>query len=211
MIIAIVSINLDTTTISIIVKSYSSRYLHFATGQTIVERFSQHSRRHFSRDDHTKLTQANGPFCVCPIGAVGLIVQHVLRQAVMQASLLEKVFGNNKKWSGPCILVLDADATVQASGTDAIVNAGAKMYAPRLITGRINADSVCFLPDEASLVVLQWERIRQATSKDQFQQTVAILDVNHVAALEFSDGTVLEALGLSSPDAAPAHMVRSSR
>jgi hypothetical protein len=129
----------------------------------------------------------------------------------MHAAVLEKVFGHSKKWSGPCTLVLDADATVQAGGNDAIVNAGAKMYAPRLITGRINADSVCYLPDDGALVVLQWERIRQATAKDQFHYTVALLDVTHVAALEFADAKVLDALGLSAPDAAPVHMVRSSR
>jgi hypothetical protein len=119
----------------------------------------------------------------------------------MQARVLAKLFGHQKQWHGPCTVVLDADATIQASGTDSIINAGAKMYAPRLVSGRVTADAVCLLPEELSLVIVQQTRIRQATGEDQMHQTVTIVDVAHVAAVEFADARSLAALGLPEPPA----------
>ncbi len=117
----------------------------------------------------------------------------------MNAGVLNKLFGNQKHWHGPCTIVVDADAAIQSSGTDAIVNAGVKMFAPRLISGRIEADSACFLADDQVLVVVQQTRIRQATGDDQFQNTVLILDAAHVAVVEFAGAKPLAALGLSDP------------
>src|SRR6187200_1859456 len=102
----------------------------------------------------------------------------------MQAGLLNKLFGS-RTWHGPCTVVLDADATIQTSGTDAIVNAGIKMFAPRLISGRVPVDAVAYLPEEDALVMVQQLRIRQAGGEDQFQQTVHVADASHVAAVEF--------------------------
>ena len=117
----------------------------------------------------------------------------------MQAGLLNKLFGGQKQWHGPCVVVVDAEAAIQSSGTDAIVNAGVKMFAPRLISGRLEADAICYLHDEATLVVVQQSRIRQAGVEDQFQQTVLIVDTAHVAAIEFADAKSLATLGLSEP------------
>ena len=38
----------------------------------------------------------------------------------MNAGLLAKYFGTDRRWRGPCIVVLDADATIQTTGTDTI-------------------------------------------------------------------------------------------
>jgi hypothetical protein len=117
----------------------------------------------------------------------------------MHAGLLAKLFGSHRAWHGPCTVVVDAEATIEVSGTDAIVNAGAKMYAPRLISGRVNADAVAYLPDEAALVVVQWERIRQVGGQDQFQQTTTALDAAHIAAIEFATPELVANLGLADP------------
>lgn len=116
----------------------------------------------------------------------------------MLPGLLGKLF-KSRQWSGPCTVVLDADATIQTSGTDAIVNAGVKMFAPRLISGRVTADYVCYLPDEEALVMVQQLRIRQAGGEDQFQQTVYVAGSQHVTAIEFPDGKPLSTLGLPDP------------
>lgn len=117
----------------------------------------------------------------------------------MKSGTLNKLFGNEKQWHGPCIVVVDAEAAIQSSGTDAIVNAGVKMFAPRLISGRIDADAACYLPDDHAMVVVQKCRIRQATGEDQVQQTVLVIDVDHVAAIEFAHAKSLADLGLTDP------------
>lgn len=121
----------------------------------------------------------------------------------MQARVLAKLFGHHKQWHGACTVVLDADASIQSTGTDSIVNSGTKMYAPRLISGRVSADAACLLPEELVLVLVQHTRIRQATGEDHFQQTVMVVDAGHVAAVEFPDGSALAALGLPEP---PSHV-----
>src|SRR5262245_32748935 len=121
----------------------------------------------------------------------------------MQPALLGKLFGS-REWSGPCTVILDADATIQTSGTDAIINAGMKVFAPRLISGRVAADAVCFLAEVEALVMVQHVRIRQAGGEDQFQQTVYIASAHHVSAIEFPDGKPLSTLGVSAPPPPPA-------
>ena len=116
----------------------------------------------------------------------------------MQPGLLGKLFGS-RQWSGACTVVLDADATIQTSGTDAIINAGMKVFAPRLISGRVAADAVCYLPDVEALVMVQHLRIRQAGNEDQIQQTVYVASAHHVTAIEFPDGKPLSTLGLPDP------------
>src|SRR5207253_1863778 len=117
----------------------------------------------------------------------------------MQAGLLNKLFGSQKQWHGPCVVVVDAEAAIQSSGTDAIVNAGIKMFAPRLISGRIEADAICYLHEETALVAVQQSRIRQAGVEDHFLQTVLIVDTAHVAAIEFAHAKPLAAIELSEP------------
>lgn len=117
----------------------------------------------------------------------------------MQNGLLARLFGQQKAWHGPCTVVLDANATIQATGNDAIMNAGMKSYSPRLISGRIAADFVSYLPEDRALALVQQSRIRQATGEDTFSQLVFVVDADHVAGVEFPDAKPLEALGLTEP------------
>jgi len=117
----------------------------------------------------------------------------------MHAGLLSKLFGTDKQWRGPCVVILDAAASIQVAGTDSIVQSGAKTFAPRLISGRVAADAACLLPEEQTLLLVQTQRIRQATGEDQYQQTLLAVALAHVAAVEFPDLTLLRGLGLSEP------------
>lgn len=126
----------------------------------------------------------------------------------MNSGVLSKVFGMGKQWHGPCTIVVDAEAAIQSSGTDAIVNAGVKMFAPRLISGRVEADSTCYLPDDQVLVAVQMTRIRQAAGEDQFHSTVIMVDVAHVAAVEFNCTSSLAALDLAEPPRPNASFVK---
>ena len=117
----------------------------------------------------------------------------------MNAGLLSRYFGTDRQWRGPCVVVLDADVTIQSTGADAIMQGGAKVFAPRLISGRVAADQVCFLPEEQSLLVVQSHRIRQAGHEDLQQNTLLVVALNHVAALEFADLSPLKAWGIAEP------------
>jgi len=117
----------------------------------------------------------------------------------MNAVLLAKYFGSDRQWRGPCVVILDADATIQTSGSDAIVQSGAKVYAPRMISGRVAADFACLLPQEESLLLVQSHRIRQATGEDLHQQTLFVVALEHVAAIEFNDWAALKAFGVTPP------------
>jgi hypothetical protein len=55
--------------------------------------------------------------------------------------------------------------TILLAGTAG--GAGAKVYAPRLITGRLSADFACLLKDGSAMVVLQQARVRQATGEEE--------------------------------------------
>src|SRR5262245_4340472 len=98
----------------------------------------------------------------------------------MNVALLTKLFGTSKQWHGPCTVILDAEASIQTTGADAIMNAGAKVYAPRLISGRVAADAAAFLPDEQTLVLMQIIKIRQATGEDLAKQTVMVIAPAHI-------------------------------
>src|SRR5438309_2088297 len=62
--------------------------------------------------------------------------------SLMNVKLLGKLFGIDGRWSGPCTVIVDADADVQSISNDSIVQGGMKSFAPRLITGRVTADAV---------------------------------------------------------------------
>lgn len=117
----------------------------------------------------------------------------------MNAALLSQYFGSDRQWRGPCVVILDADATIQSPGADAIVQSGAKVYAPRMISGRVSADHACLLPQNETLLLVQTQRIRQATGEDLQQQTLLLVDLQHVAAIEFSDLSMLDRLGIAKP------------
>ena len=117
----------------------------------------------------------------------------------MNARLLGKYFGADRQWRGACIVILTADAAIQATGQDSIVQSGAKVYSPRLISGRVHADSACLLGEEQALLLVQSQRIRQATGEDLTQRTLVVVALTHVAAIEFPDVEPLAAFGVSPP------------
>jgi len=124
----------------------------------------------------------------------------------MDAGLLAKMLGHNQEWQGACTVVLDADASVHAVGNDSIQGGGAKTYAPRCISGRVIADSVCLLKDGSALVVMQQHKIRQATGEDTIKQLLTVIDPRSVVAIEFPDvmPLVLQALGVGIPPVRPS-------
>jgi len=117
----------------------------------------------------------------------------------MNASLLRKLFGNENRWSGPCVVILDAIADVQSISNDSIVQGGLKSFAPRLITGRIAADAVRLLPEQEAMLLVQKTVIRQQTGEDILKQELVIVDVTHVVAIEFADLGSLSLLGVAPP------------
>lgn len=117
----------------------------------------------------------------------------------MNAALLGKLFGHDQRWLGPCVVVLDAEATIQTQGTDSIIGGGAKSYAPRSVSGRIQADAACLLQDGSALVLLQQQKNRSTTGEETLRQTLTIADTAHVVAVEFNDTKALGSLGLSPP------------
>jgi hypothetical protein len=117
----------------------------------------------------------------------------------MNVRLLGKYFGQDRQWRGPCVVVLAADAAVQTSGSDSILQGGTKSWAPRLVSGRVAADVACLLPEENALLLVQIVKIRQATGADLTQRTLLVVDLEHVAAVEFPDIEPLAAFNVSPP------------
>ncbi len=117
----------------------------------------------------------------------------------MDASLLAMLFGTDGRWSGPCVVILDAEANVQTTGSDAIVQGGVKVFAPRLITGRIPATHVRLLPDLSALLVVQRYVVHQNTDADLIRHTLLVVDIGHVAGVEFDNLDVLATLGVQPP------------
>lgn len=119
----------------------------------------------------------------------------------MDAGLLAKIFGHTQEWHGACTIVLDAEASVQAVGNDSIQGGGAKVFAPRCISGRVAADSVCLLKDGTALIVMQQHKIRQATGEETIKQHLTVIDPRSVVAVEFPEvmPLVLQTLGVGIP------------
>jgi hypothetical protein len=117
----------------------------------------------------------------------------------MHVGLLAKLFGKDRRWRGPCTVVVNADASIQSTGVDSIVQSGVKVFAPRLISGRITSDAACLLSEERALLLVQAQRIRQATGEDLHQQTLVVVNLDHVAAIEFPEADGLGALGIEPP------------
>lgn len=117
----------------------------------------------------------------------------------MNASLLERLLGGDRVWSGACVVILDAEAEVQAAGPDSISGGGAKAYAPRYGTGRIDADACCLLKDVNALVVVDEVRTRDQSGTEVVRQKLVVVDVGHVAGLEFKNLSPLKALGVPTP------------
>jgi len=117
----------------------------------------------------------------------------------MDARLLHKLFGTEQRWQGPCSIILDAEAGIQTIGTDSIGASATKSYAPRLVSGRIAADSACLLADCSAMLVVQLQKLRQLTGEEIARQAVVIIDPSHVVAVEFFDYSPLGALGMQPP------------
>jgi hypothetical protein len=117
----------------------------------------------------------------------------------MDAALLTKFFGHSGSWQGPCTVILNAHASVAQVGPDSFASAGAKVYAPRVISGRISADAVTLLANHSALLLTQTHRIRQQTGEDLMRQTLVVVDTAHIVALEFTDINPLTTLGIKPP------------
>lgn len=124
----------------------------------------------------------------------------------MDIGLLKKLFGSEQQWHGACTVILDAEANVYPVGTDAIGTGGAKNWAPRIISGRINAEAATLLRDTSALVLLQQQRTKTATGEEHVKHTLTLADPAHVVAVEFTDAVpqALQALGMALPIAKSA-------
>jgi len=117
----------------------------------------------------------------------------------MDARLLGKLFGHEQRWHGPCTVIVDADASVMAIGADCIGSSATKSYAPRMVSGRIVADSVCFLLEGSALLTIQQQKIRQGPSEEIVKQSLTIIDAGRIIAVEFQDTAHLGAFGVTAP------------
>jgi hypothetical protein len=117
----------------------------------------------------------------------------------MDASLLAMLFGSEPRWSGPCTIIVNADANIQAIGADAIVQGGVKSFSPRLITGRLQADNSLYLPKQQAIVLTRKSVVRAGGNADQVTHTLHIVDVGHVVAIEFDQLEPLTKLGIAAP------------
>jgi hypothetical protein len=117
----------------------------------------------------------------------------------MDAGLLTKIFGSD--WSGPCTVIIDAEASIQTAGSDSAGASATKVYAPRIISGRIPADAAKLVTESNILVLLQQHRQRQATGEDTIKQILTIVDTRRVVGLEFLETATnaLKALNLTPP------------
>ena len=116
----------------------------------------------------------------------------------MDASLLAMLFGSEPRWSGPCTVIVDANANVLPIGADAIVQGGVKAFAPRLITGRLQADAALFLPKQQALVLTR-KTVSRSGGADQITHTLHVVDIHHLVALEFDQLDPLTKLGIAAP------------
>jgi hypothetical protein len=121
----------------------------------------------------------------------------------MEIALLGKLFGGEARWQGSCTILLDSDAGIQALGADSIGAGATKSYAPRLVSCRIVADSVCLLSDGSALLAIQNSRFRQSTGEEVLRQTLLVIDPKRVVAVEFADMGTLAALGVTPPPTRP--------
>jgi hypothetical protein len=117
----------------------------------------------------------------------------------MDAGLLGKIFGLEQRWHGPCTVIMDAEAGMQALGLDSILGGGAKQYAPRMVSGRIACDAACLLPDGTALLLLQYQKVRTPSGEETARQILTVADSKHVVAIELCDISALTALGLTPP------------
>lgn len=117
----------------------------------------------------------------------------------MDAGFVERVLGGNRVWSGPCTVIIDANSAVEVPGPDNLITGGQKLYAPRVPTGRLAADSVILLKEEEVLIAVQQHLHKDSTGQSHVKQRLTLVDVLRVVGVEFEHTGPLKALGIGSP------------
>lgn len=117
----------------------------------------------------------------------------------MDSGLLKKLFGTTPTWHGSCVVLVDGDASVKTTGSDSIVAGGVKSYAPRITSGRVQAEAVCFHAEHNAILIVQRTPTKKHTGEDLLLQTLVVVDGNHVIGVEFDGIEWLTRLGLSVP------------
>ena len=98
----------------------------------------------------------------------------------MNAALLNKIFGRDQQWHGPCTVLMHGEAAIATQGVDSLLGGGTKQYAPRVISGRIVADAVCLLQDGSALLLIQQQKTKQSTGEEQIKQLLTVADTAFV-------------------------------
>jgi hypothetical protein len=119
----------------------------------------------------------------------------------MDAGFVERLLGGNRVWSGPCVVIIDADSAVEVPGPDAIITGGQKQYAPRVPTGRLTADAVMLMREEKVLLAVVQHRHKDHTGQTHVKQRLTVVDVLRVVGVEFDHTAALEILGVGPPPA----------
>jgi hypothetical protein len=117
----------------------------------------------------------------------------------MNAALLSKIFGRDQQWHGPCTVLMHGEAAVTSHGVDSLLGGGTKQYAPRVISGRIQADAVCLLHDGSALLLVQQQKTKQNTGEETVKQLLTVADTAFVMGVEFPDTGNLSVLGVNPP------------
>ncbi len=117
----------------------------------------------------------------------------------MDAGFLERLLGGSRLWTGPCVVILDAAFNVDSTGPDSIVTGGQKAYAPRVPTGRLEADTVLLLKDEGVILAIEQHHQKDGMGQMRVKQRLTVVDVRHVVGFEFDGAEPLAVLGVGAP------------
>jgi hypothetical protein len=117
----------------------------------------------------------------------------------MKVEFLERLLGGSSKWAGACIVIMDAQSAVESPGPDTIVSGGVKSYAPRVATGRLNADTVMLLKEEGILLAVEQLLLKDGTGRTLVKKMLAVVDVAHIVGVEFDNIAPLAVLGINDP------------
>jgi hypothetical protein len=119
----------------------------------------------------------------------------------VDAGFLERLVGESRTWSGPCVVILDAAAAINTPGPDSIVVGGQKSYAPRVPTGRLAADAVMLLKEEEILLVVEQRNHKDNTGQTRVKRTLTVVDTMRVVGVEFENIAALNRLDVPEPPA----------
>jgi len=119
----------------------------------------------------------------------------------VDAGFLEQLIGQSRTWAGPCVVILDAAASINTPGPDSIIVGGQKNYAPRVPTGRLPADAVMLLKEDGVLIVVEQQYLKDNTGQTKVKRQLTVVDVNWVVGVEYANISPLKALGVPDPPA----------